>query len=50
VAYVQLDNAIMDNSAAWLAEVSDTVEAREGISAFLEKRSPNWVKTNSDKT
>lgn len=31
------------DTAKWLAEVQHTDEAKEGISAFFEKRKPNWA-------
>ncbi len=48
VAHCQLDNTIKARTATWLTEVRDTAEAREGISAFLEKRQAKWVSTNRE--
>ena len=31
------------DTANWLAEVQHTDEAKEGITAFFEKRKPNWA-------
>jgi len=31
------------NTAKWLAEVQNSDEAKEGITAFFEKRNPKWV-------
>ena len=50
VAYCQLDNTINKITATWLTEVGDTAEAKEGISAFLEKHPAEWVKTSKEKT
>ena len=31
------------DTAKWLSEIQHTEEAKEGITAFFEKRKPNWV-------
>ena len=36
------DAALADTTAAWIARVRGTPEAREGIGAFLGKRPPAW--------
>jgi methylglutaconyl-CoA hydratase len=43
-ARMPLSDSTLNQTVAWLAESRNTDEAREGISAFLRKRSPNWVK------
>ncbi|WP_349039081.1 crotonase/enoyl-CoA hydratase family protein [Pseudotabrizicola sp. 4114] len=37
-----IDDAVLDATIEALADVWETAEAREGISAFLEKRPPKW--------
>ncbi|MGH8549183.1 MAG: enoyl-CoA hydratase-related protein [Methylococcales bacterium] len=39
-----LSDATLKKTVEWLEETRDADEAREGISAFLGKRNPNWVK------
>jgi enoyl-CoA hydratase len=29
--------------AAWFGEIFESVDAKEGISAFIEKRKPNFI-------
>lgn len=43
VAHWPLDAALMDETAARIARVRATPEAREGLAAFLEKRPARWV-------
>lgn len=38
-----IDDAVIADSAARIARVRDSAEAREGVAAFLERRSPGWV-------
>ena len=42
VAGKPLDDALLDDTARRIAEIRATPEAKEGISAFLEKRKPSW--------
>ncbi|WP_028584041.1 enoyl-CoA hydratase-related protein [Desulfogranum mediterraneum] len=37
-------------TARWIAEIRCSAEGREGISAFLEKRSPSWLHHRQDKS
>jgi methylglutaconyl-CoA hydratase len=39
-----LEPALLDETAKRIASVRASAEGREGITAFLEKRKPNWVK------
>ncbi|MFN4324259.1 MAG: enoyl-CoA hydratase/isomerase family protein [Azonexus sp.] len=39
----QVNNTLVEETAHRIAHLRATPEAREGISAFLEKRSPNWM-------
>jgi methylglutaconyl-CoA hydratase len=39
-----LEPALLDETAKRIAAVRATAEGKEGITAFLEKRKPNWVK------
>lgn len=38
---------VLDECAEWIAELRDTPEAREGMSAFLEKRPPAWMEPSA---
>ena len=42
VALNPIDELSAEKSAALLAQIRATDEAREGLSAFLEKRRPKW--------
>ncbi len=46
VAYAPLSDATMETVAGWIARVRASDEGVEGLSAFLEKRPPNWVPAN----
>ncbi len=43
VAARTIDDALLGDSAAWIAEVRASEEGREGMQAFLEKRKPSWL-------
>ncbi len=43
VAGAPLDDALLAETAARIAAVRASPEGREGLSAFLEKRTPSWV-------
>ncbi len=43
VAGAPLDDALLADTAARIAAVRASPEGREGLSAFLEKRTPSWV-------
>jgi methylglutaconyl-CoA hydratase len=38
-----IDDAVIADSAARIARVRGSAEGKEGVAAFLEKRSPGWV-------
>ena len=38
------DEALMAQTAGHIARVRASSEGREGLAAFLEKRTPNWVR------
>ena len=38
-----IDEALLDDTARRIAQIRATDEAREGLSAFLEKRKPGWI-------
>ncbi len=38
-----VDDALIDDTSARIANIRATPEAKDGISAFLEKRKPGWV-------
>lgn len=42
VAGRQLDDGLIDDTAGRIARVRASGQGREGVAAFLEKRSPNW--------
>ena len=42
VAGRPLDKDLRDETAKWIAKTRASVEAREGLAAFLAKRPPNW--------
>lgn len=44
VALNTLDDDLIADTAERIAEIRASDEGREGLSAFLEKRSPNWIK------
>jgi len=37
-----IDDELMRNCAQRIAQIRSSIEGREGLSAFLEKRKPNW--------
>lgn len=37
-----LDEALIDDTAARIARIRASTEGREGVAAFLEKRTPDW--------
>lgn len=43
VADRPIDDAVIADTAERIARVRASVEGKEGITAFLEKRSPNWI-------
>lgn len=42
VAYQPIDDSILDETAARIAQARASDEGREGVGAFLDKRKPNW--------
>jgi len=42
IAGRKLDEGLVEETAAWVAERRAAPEGEEGLSAFLEKRQPNW--------
>jgi methylglutaconyl-CoA hydratase len=40
-----INEALLDNTARRIAKTRSGAEAQEGLSAFLEKRKPSWIKT-----
>ena len=41
-----IDAAVIDDTATRVARIRASAEGREGVAAFLEKRSPEWVPTD----
>lgn len=44
VAYRPLGDAVMEETAGMIAKTRASDEGKEGVSSFLEKRKPNWLK------
>lgn len=42
-AHANIDKRLIDETARRIAAIRATAEGQEGLSAFLEKRKPNWV-------
>ncbi|MEM1155051.1 MAG: enoyl-CoA hydratase-related protein [Pseudomonadota bacterium] len=42
VANAEITDVLIEETVELIAQVRDSAEGREGLSAFLEKRSPNW--------
>ena len=42
-AHANIDKNILDETARRITDIRATPEGQEGLSAFLEKRKPNWV-------
>lgn len=42
-AHANIAKPILDETARRIADIRATAEGQEGLSAFLEKRKPNWV-------
>ncbi len=46
--YQTIDETIMNHTSEVIASLRASEEGQEGLGAFFEKRSPNWIKSNSD--
>ncbi len=44
VAYRPIDGKVMEDTATRIAQVRASAEGQDGISSFLDKRAPGWVK------
>ena len=44
-----LNSPLVDYTCELIAELRVSEEGQEGLNAFLEKRTPNWIKVNHDK-
>jgi methylglutaconyl-CoA hydratase len=44
VAGHAITDAVMEDTAGRIARMRASAEGKEGMTAFLEKRKPNWVK------
>jgi methylglutaconyl-CoA hydratase len=44
VAYRPLSDSVMEETAGLIAKTRASDEGKEGVTAFLEKRKPNWMK------
>ncbi len=38
------DETMLADTARWIARVRSGAEAREGLTAFLERRKPGWIR------
>jgi methylglutaconyl-CoA hydratase len=47
VAHGVVSDAMVEHTVRFIADIRDSDEGREGLSAFLEKRKPNWVTVNN---
>ncbi len=47
IAWRPIDDALIDETASLIAEVRAGAEAKEGVSAFLEKRTASWIATDN---
>jgi len=43
VVHRSLDDALVEDTAQRIARLRATAEAKEGIGAFLDKRTPSWI-------
>ncbi|MGB1088624.1 MAG: enoyl-CoA hydratase-related protein, partial [Alphaproteobacteria bacterium] len=48
VQHQEIDGGLISETAKRIAERRASDEGREGISAFLEKRKPNWVREHEE--
>ncbi len=46
IAYQDIDERLINDTSARIASVRVSKEGQEGLSAFLEKRTANWIKSN----
>jgi methylglutaconyl-CoA hydratase len=44
VAYRPLNESVMEDTAGMIAKTRASKEGKEGVTAFLEKRKPSWLK------
>ena len=44
VSFKEIDSLLIDKTSETISKIRVTKEAQEGLSAFLEKRKPNWNK------
>lgn len=50
IARVPLSDELTQKTAEWIAEVRKTPEAKEGVSAFMQKREASWLKRSRGKS
>ena len=43
VSNKEIDETLINDTARRIAEIRVSPEGQEGLSAFLEKRKPNWI-------
>ncbi len=44
IAHGAIDDAMIEETATRIARIRATPEGKDGVSSFLEKRKPNWIK------
>lgn len=48
IQHQPIDTALIQKTSLLIADIRRSEEGQEGLSAFLEKRSPNWVVNHTD--
>lgn len=43
VAYAEIDDALIKNTVAGIADIRASSEGKEGVQSFLQKRQPSWL-------
>lgn len=45
VAYAELDDELITDTVAGIADIRASIEGKEGVQSFLQKRQPSWLTT-----
>ena len=48
VSYRSINDGVLEETAGLIAKVRASDEGKEGLTSFLEKRNPSWVKDDND--
>jgi methylglutaconyl-CoA hydratase len=43
VSYVPIDHALIADTVRRIADIRSSVQGKEGVQAFLQKRKPSWL-------